>query len=396
MHIAYLFTYNGFNRAKIVGGSASHICGAVNALSKRCKITFIGNTRIDGIDSNVETNITNYVPSLEIFKEIQKMKFNLFFYNKIKRFFESNKFDLIYQRYSDYDWVGLKLARAFRIPLFLEFNSSAYWNSIHNWDRRTFNNLLRYSERILAKSANKLFVVSDVMRKNLIKEYEVDDRKVISNPNGVDVNRFSPANVDREHVKKLKSELAINNKKVVGFVGTFGPWHGIDVIVNSMKKLIPQRKDVVFLLIGDGELWDFVKQNMEKYKLQSNVILVGKVNHYSMPSYLSICNVLLNPTVRNSDGSDFFGSPTKLFEYMAMEKPVISSKVGQLKSIIEHKSNGFLINEGDYNMLNKYIVELVDNPEMATHVGAKARKTVINEYTWELNAGRIIDCYKNI
>jgi glycosyltransferase involved in cell wall biosynthesis len=95
--------------------------------------------------------------------------------------------------------------------------------------------------------------------------------------------------------------------------------------------------------------------------------------------------------VPSTDGSEFFGSPTKLFEYLAMGKGIVASRLGQVGEVIIDGENGLLVEPGDADGLARAIERLAVDGELRSQLGAAARKTAIERYTWRHNAARVFD-----
>jgi glycosyltransferase involved in cell wall biosynthesis len=110
-----------------------------------------------------------------------------------------------------------------------------------------------------------------------------------------------------------------------------------------------------------------------------------------VPAYLDACDILAAPNVRSGDGSEFFGSPTKLFEYLSMAKPVVASRLGQIADVIVHGSNGLLVEPGDADSLALAIEKLARDGLLRARLGSAARQTVIERFTWKLNASRVFE-----
>ncbi|KAF0213252.1 MAG: group 1 glycosyl transferase, partial [bacterium] len=123
------------------------------------------------------------------------------------------------------------------------------------------------------------------------------------------------------------------------------------------------------------------------------VTFTGRLSHRLVPSYLDACDILVSPHVPMEDGSDFFGSPTKLFEYMAMAKPIVASRLGQIADVIEDGKNGYLIEPANVAMLVEVLTKLSAKPSDCKVLGAQAREDVIANYTWKRNAGRVLEAY---
>src|SRR4029079_15451449 len=132
--------------------------------------------------------------------------------------------------------------------------------------------------------------------------------KVVVNPNGVDVERFRP-NVGGVEVRR---ELGIRDDEVVaGFVGTFGQWHGVEKLAEAIKRIAPD-VSVRFLLVGSGSLHVEVEKRLEAEVASRRAIFTRAVGHERVPRLLDACDILAAPHVPLADGSEFFGSPTKI------------------------------------------------------------------------------------
>ena len=148
--------------------------------------------------------------------------------------------------------------------------------------------------------------------------------------------------------------------------------------------------DIIFLLIGDGSLMDSVKNIINASIFKNNVIFTGIVPQEEGPHYLSACDILLSPHVKNPDGTKFFGSPTKLFEYMAMEKPIIASDLDQIGQVLKHNYSAILVEPGNPKQLADAIDELLKNKEKQNQLAKNARKEALENYTWDIHTTKII------
>ena len=126
---------------------------------------------------------------------------------------------------------------------------------------------------------------------------------------------------------------------------------------------------------------------------ERRVIFSGPVGHERVPALLDACQILLAPHVPLADGSEFFGSPTKLFEYMAMGKGIVASRLGQIADVLEHERTALLVEPGNVNALAAAILQLVDSKALRVRLGEKAREAAVREHTWKHNAQRVINTY---
>lgn len=370
------------------GGAASHIKGVVEGLEALgIEVQIISNDLIAGMNA-ADDRFTVIPPQpgggTRALFDIHN---NLVFTRGAVPLIEQVDPDFIYQRYARFSWAGVVAANRTKRPLFLEYNGSEVWVGRY-WDRVGRLELLERYERLNLDAAARIFVVSDVERRNL-EARGVAAEKIVVNPNGVDVERFRPGVGGVE----ARRELAIRDDEVVaGFVGTFGPWHGVEKLAEAIK-LIPMGR---FLLVGSGSLQVEVQKRLEAEVAGGRVIFTGAVGHERVPSLLDACDILVAPHVPLADGSEFFGSPTKIFEYMAMGKGIVASRLGQIGEVLVDGETALLVEPGNVEELRVAIVRLIDDEGMRRSLGGKARQTAEREYTWAHNAQRVLDAYKSL
>jgi len=122
----------------------------------------------------------------------------------------------------------------------------------------------------------------------------------------------------------------------------------------------------------------------------TQVFFTGVVPHTRIPAYLDAADILVSPHVPMPDGRPFFGSPTKIFEYMAMAKGIIASNLDQLSRVLAHRRNAWLVEPGNATELASAIILLAQNPSLRDELGHNARATAVAEYTWRQNAQRVL------
>lgn len=300
---------------------------------------------------------------------------------------DEDDFDFIYQRYSRFNWTGVVLSLARGRPLALEYNGSEVWIS-QRWDPIGQLWLLRKFERLNQRAADRIFVVSQVERRNLVSA-GVDESKIIVNPNGVDTDVFRPDCGGQQ----IRSRLGIEGKTVIGFLGTFGPWHGAPVLAEAAAR-VSKSAGCHFLFIGDGD--ERVKAEAIINRCGASADFVGRIPHGQAPAYLDACDILASPHVPSTDGTEFFGSPTKLFEYLASARPVVASKLGQIADVITDGENGLLVEPGDADELARAIERLAIDPMLRERLSQAGRQTVIERFTWQQNAARVFDAMETL
>src|SRR4029077_9812912 len=124
----------------------------------------------------------------------------------------------------------------------------------------------------------------------------------------------------------IRAELGFRDSdRVVGFSGTFGGWHGVDVLAAAIPLICAQVPEAKFLLIGDGNFKHLVDTAVREHGLENRVVSAGRVPQGRGAQLLKACDVYVSPHNRHMVDGKFFGSPTKLFEYMAMAGGIVAS-----------------------------------------------------------------------
>jgi len=376
------------------GGSIGHIAGVLNNIdSFTAKPVFITTDTIPTVREDIETHVIS--PSKEFwdFRELPSLLFTTTLEANAIRLLSNRNLSFIYQRYSLNNYSGLKLARHFNVPLVLEYNGSETWMNRH-WGRPLkYEALSEKIELLNLTRADLIVVVSEAMRGELLTR-GIDDTKVLVNPNGVNAQRYSPE-VDGSSIRK---KYGLDGMTVIGFIGTFGKWHGAEVLAEAFGLFIQQfpdyRSQIRLLMIGDGELMPQVKERLARFNVTDEVILTGLVPQVEGPSHLAACDILVSPHVPNPDGSPFFGSPTKLFEYMAMGKAILASDLDQIGQILKHEQTAWMVRPGDASALMDGLKVLVDDKELRDRLGATARNDVVANYTWSEHTRKIVEKLK--
>ncbi len=154
---------------------------------------------------------------------------------------------------------------------------------------------------------------------------------------------------------------------LVTFIGTFGQWHGVEVLARTIRREAEWARTtgVRFLLVGDGLKMAEVRAELEG--LRDVAVLAGLVPQDDVPLYLAASDVLVSPHVPNADGSPFFGSPTKLFEYMAAGKAIVASDLDQIGDVLRD-GLAILVRPGDEEDLGHGLRERA-RPEPAGDLG---------------------------
>lgn len=390
----------------VAGGAVSHTVGVINGfidLGIEVVVAAASMLQVLKKQSGLTLHTMQNPAWLRPLKwRINCLLSNVFFTLQAHALCKKNKFHTIYQRYSPLNFSGVLLSKWHKIPLILEYNGSEVWMDCQWSKKRRVHGiaLMAWVERYNLKHAHTIVVVSDALKAELV-ERGVAAEKILVNPNGVNEHDFDPEALYASR-QRVRHELALTNKFVVGFVGTFAPWHGIDTLQEMIVQLTRTDKTVHFIVIGDGPLLAPLKKTLQDHAITA-VTCTGLLPHAVTKEYMSACDLFVSPTKPNADGSRFFGSPTKLFEYMSLAKPVVVSDLEQLAQIVNpaiqtvsedqiKNKVGITVTPGDATGFAQAITAMIQaQPAVRTQLGANARAKVLAEYTWQKHVQKIVE-----
>jgi len=373
------------------GGSVGHIAGVLNNLDEFTgKPVLLTSDIIPTIRDDLEIHCILPRTRFWDFDELPGFHFNEIFQKNARQILGNRKLSFIYQRYSLNNYSGVKLAQYYGVPFVIEYNGSEIWINRHWGNSLKYGLLSEHIELLNLKAADMVVVVSRPMKDELVAR-GIEAEKILVNPNGVDPKRYSP-DVDSHDICSLYN---LDGKTVIGFIGTFGPWHGAEELAGAFGRLLQKfpeyRKGTRLLMMGDGLTMPDVKRKLSAFGITNISILTGLVTQEQGPAHMAACDILVSPHVPNPDGTRFFGSPTKLFEYMAMGKGIVASDLDQIGDVLKHNETGWLVKPGDTKALMMGLKTLIDNPKLRERLGEKAREEAISKYTWKEHTRKIIE-----
>ena len=384
MKIAYLCEDSQIPITGIKGASI-HIREVINALIKLNHEVFVITTN-KGAENheNGQYTIHEVLPftSKKLGADLRMTFTSSKLYKKAKSLFNNAKPDLIYERYELYGSAGMKLARKFNIPFMLEVNAALLWGPKR---RLNFRSLARHVENNIFKSTEAIIITTDNLRDYVIRK-GVDRNKIFEVPDGVDSEKFNPEISGISIRKKYKLE----GKQIVGFVGSLSKRQGLPTLLGAAEKCKQQIPDIHFLIVGEGFEEHKLKKLVKDNKLKNIVTFAGAVSHNDVPAYIAAMDITVLPNM------SIYSSPVKIFEYMAMAKPIIAPAEGQMNRFFENEKEILLIKPGDQEQLANNIIKLFSDPALRQRLGFNARHKVSNSYTWNHNAKRILEIYRTM
>ena len=289
----------------------------------------------------------------------------------------------IYERYSLLGAAGIELARALRIPHILEVNAPLSEEHARHRSAALGQTIRAVEQQVLGAS-DQVIAVSEPL-KQWVVDTGVDPNRVTVASNGVDVERFAMAGGD------VRQRLGIDDRPVVGFVGTLKAWHGTATLIRAMGILARKRgadRSLYLLIVGDGPERDRLEQLVADESLTSMIRFTGMIAHDQMPAYIAAMDIAVAPYDQTPD---FYFSPLKLFEYMAAGKPIVAAGIGQIAECIQDGETGLLYPPGDDAALTRAIEQLLADRRQAMALGRSAQEAARMSHSWRHNARIVTD-----
>lgn len=300
--------------------------------------------------------------------------------------------DAIYLRQGLLEVFPPILARLFRVPYVIEKNGIIEDEFRSRGFGEIVIKILRLVEDIHFRLSDKIVCVTEGIKRGIVWRYRVPEDKLVSIPNGANTELFRPLD---KHECRRKLGLK-GDAFYIGFVGSFAPWQGLEVLIEAAKQVKEQGySQIKYILVGEGEREHILRQKVQGYELEDEIRFTGRVAYEEVVHYTNACDVAVAPFTKERNA--IIGvSPLKLFEYLACGRPVIASRVDGVKEVIEEGQCGYLFEAGDADELAKRIIQSYQEREALQEMGLRGRKLVEGKYTWRATAERIVEVLNEV
>lgn len=283
--------------------------------------------------------------------------------------------DVLYERHWLLSTGGLLAARRLGIPLILEVNGDVFEEYAHLGIELSNAQwwVLRFLNRMLFQRCDHVIAVSEPLRRRLMEQWSLPPDKVTTVHNGARVGLFAGGGDDG-------SRDGHNGRQTIAFVGTFKPWHGLDLLLDAFAMLAPSHPQLRLLLVGDGPLREEMEARTEALGLTERVTYTGKVPQEEAAALLRNADVaVVNPRMTSAA---IVQSPLKLFEYMAAGKAIVAPAMPNIEAILTHRENGYLVAPDDAGALAAGLSDCLLDAQLRCEMGRRAQAEALAQYSW--------------
>lgn len=289
--------------------------------------------------------------------------------------------------------AGLRAARRLNLPFLYEIR--AFWEdaAVGNGTGREGSAIYRVTrmlETYVVRRADAVAVICEGLRSDLVSRGIAPDKIMVS-PNGVDLELFG-APPPRDEA--LMEELDLQDADVIGFIGSFYDYEGLDDLIAAMPMLLAQRPRAALLLVGGGPMEAALRAQAEASSAAARIRFVGRVPHQEVERYYSLADILAYP--RKSMRLTDLVTPLKPLEAMAQRRLVAASNVGGHRELIDDGVTGTLFRPDDPAAIADSLIALLDNRDRWDERRDTARAFVERERNWSVNVARYKPVYERL
>ncbi len=288
--------------------------------------------------------------------------------------------DLVYERYSLWSAAGVRAARRIGVPVVLEVNAPLVVEQAEHRQLMLRDQAAAFEKEAFS-CADAIIVVSEVLA-GYVKSIVGEAANIVVMGNGVDTKMFHP------DAAGCRGELGFKrNDFVIGFTGSLKNWHGVDTLLRGFRFVNRHIPESRLLIVGDGPKKGWIAGFADGAGLSDIVLMTGWVDHERLPSLVASMDVATAPYPQSEN---CYFSPLKLYEYLAMGRPVVASNIGQISELIDPGKTGLLVPPGDPEALASALIEVRRNVKLAREIGINAAE-VGKRHSWSRNAKAVVE-----
>jgi len=362
-----------------------HMQENITALKRRLDVNLITASRANAWYMKLQKSKLYRIASHDCLHSIRRCLNMLFFvlvYRELRRHVDCHRNDLFLVRFCPSNYLINSYLHSKGCKILLETHALAHVERRKYGQDRVWPlhfRVITYLEKRILSWAHRITAVSQSLKDSLVR-LGVNEQRIHVVHNGIDPEKFDYT-IDP---KEIVTQYCLKDRLVVGFVGSFARYHGFDLLLDVGENLQRKWRNVAFFLVGKNVHGsDNPMEAVCRRGLGELFIFAGEVPHARIPLYIAAMDIAMIPDFNT------YGSPMKLFEYMAMGKPIVAPDVPPIRDVVEDGRTGVLFERGNAAQAQKAIERLIENGHLRQDLGRKACAEVVRSYTWDQNAERI-------
>lgn len=289
--------------------------------------------------------------------------------------------------------AGAKAAKLLGIPSIYEIRG--FWHFTQATKREGYEGSDHFdlTERLeiqTAKESDHVFTITEAL-KDILVERGVDEDKISVLPNAVDPTKFNMSDKNQD----LEQSLGFENKIIIGYIGSFVNYEGLDLLLEACSLLHKKIGDSFrLLLVGDGAMMPNLRKMAKFLQIEELITFTGRVPHDQVKDYYSLIDIA--PLPRKGFRVCELVSPLKPFEAMGSGKVVITSSVKALSEIIQDGHTGLVFEKDNSTDLAEKLELVIMDEVLRKSLGENACKWVVENHSWDIISQRVLDVYQKL
>jgi glycosyltransferase involved in cell wall biosynthesis len=298
-------------------------------------------------------------------------------------FMKKNPYHIVHTHNSKAGFVGRLSAKLAGVPVIVH---TVHGFSFHDKEPTWRQWLFRNAERLASHWCDCMIFISQPLVDWALKERIANHKKIVKIYSGIELDRFTP--VTEEETKRLREKWGLGERDaVVGIVSKLWDGKGHALLIEAFREIRQKKREAKLLMVGEGYLLKSLRELVDKYKLNDAVVFTGF--QAEVAQIIATFDVAVLPSL-------FEGMGRVVVEAMAMEKPVVASRVGGIPDLVEHGVNGYLVSPGDVKELEHAVFKLLNDPSLARRMGKEGRRKISNQFSAATMADSIDRVYREL
>ncbi len=283
-------------------------------------------------------------------------------------FFKRNFYHIVHTHNSKAGFLGRLAAKLAGVPVIVHtVHGFAFHDEEPLWRQVLFRNLERFGSRW----CDKMIFISQPLIEWALKDHIVGEEKIEKIYSGIQLDQFCP--VKSEEKNEIRSKWNLKQKDhVIGIVSKLWEGKGHGVLIEAFKLLKEKIRDAKLVIVGEGHLYDELFRMVDTNGLRQSVMFTGF--QMDVSEIIATFDVAVLP-------SFFEGMGRVILEAMAMERPVVASRVGGIPDLIEQDVNGLLVRPGDVKELADALEKILSDKRLARKMGREGRKRIKEQFS---------------
>jgi glycosyltransferase involved in cell wall biosynthesis len=246
----------------------------------------------------------------------------------------------------------------------------------------------KQKEELFIRKANKIVVVTEEAKNEIIKRVNIVSENMIVVPNTVHKSFYTNALIKKEIVEKYQSNF------VLLYLGDTGLRRGLKTAITAISILKAKIPNLKLVIVGSNTTDTVLKSQVKDLKIEHLVDFEGWQDEHFFPSYIKSSAICISPLHRNLHHDTTYAN--KLFQYMSFAKPLLVSNATAQKNLIKKTNSGLVHLEKDAKDFANKVMLLYENKDLRSTLGKNGKQFIENEFCWEKTSKKLIDLYANL